>query len=384
MSLCIRIVALFLLLSLLLLPIAARECPEYTPAAPRTAPPALSAEAAVLLDAQSGTLLAQKNADKRLPMASTTKIMTALVALEHLDEAQIITVPPEAIGIEGSSIYLFAGERISVGTLLYALLLSSANDAAVALAITASGSVAAFADAMNEKAAALGLMDTHFCNPHGLPDDAHYTTAKDLARLAAAAMQNERFAEIVSTQRHTAAQNGTDATRLFLNHNKLLSRYEGAVGIKTGFTKKSGRCLVSAARRDGLLLITVTLNAPSDWQDHAHLFDWGFSEYRSFTPDDPCITLNVVGGTANEVTLRAAELPSLTLPADAEVQCITEAPRFLFGGFEKGAVKGRVVCTLNGETIAEIPLVTDAAVARERPAGLFARLRARLAHIFSK
>ncbi len=384
MSLCIRIVALFLLLSLFLLPITAKESPTYTLPAPRTAPPALSAEAAVLLDAQSGTPLMQKNADARLPMASTTKIMTALLALERLDEAQIITVPPEAVGVEGSSVYLFAGEQISVGTLLYALLLSSANDAAVALAIATAGSVAAFADAMNEKAAELGLTDTHFCNPHGLHDEAHYTTARDLARLAAAAMQNERFAEIVSTRRHTAAQNGTDATRLFLNHNKLLSRYEGAVGIKTGFTKKSGRCLVSAARRDGLLLIAVTLNAPSDWQDHANLFDWGFSEYCSFTPDVPDITLPVVGGTAREVTLRAADPPSLTLPADAEVHCITEAPRFLFGGFAEGEVKGRLVCTLDGEQIAEVPLITDAAVERERPAGLFARLRARLAHIFSK
>ena len=211
--------------------------------------PSLSAASAILCDGVSGASLAEKNADARLPMASTTKIMTGLLAIERLSPDAEITVPPQAVGIEGSSVYLFAGERISVRTLLYALLLSSANDAAVALALTVSGSVEAFADLMNARGAELGLTNTRFLNPHGLPEDAHYTTARDLARLSCAALCNPLFAEIVATKRYTAPQEGTDGTRLFLNHNKLLRTYEGALGVKTGFTKKSGRCLVVAPRR---------------------------------------------------------------------------------------------------------------------------------------
>ncbi len=384
MSYFVRVILFFCALALLFaLPATAGEAPYVLPT-PLEKAPDTSALSSILLDAQSGTALAQKNIHARLPMASTTKIMTALVAIERLDLDQTVCVPPAAVGIEGSSVYLYAGEQITVRTLLYALLLSSANDAAVALAIAACGSVEQFAHAMNEKAAALGLTDTHFCNPHGLHDDAHYTTAWDLARLTAAALTNDTFAEIVSTRRYTAAQNGTDATRLFLNHNKLLSRYEGAVGVKTGFTKKSGRCLVSAAKRDGLLLIAVTLNDPNDWQDHAALFDWGFASYRNFTADKGEITLPVVGGQAAEVTLRTQGTLSLTLPCRGEITHTVEAPRFLFGGFAKGEVKGRIVYALDGQKIGEISLVTDSAVARERPAGLFSRIGAFFQHIFSK
>ena len=369
--------ALFVAAALLLLslPVGARD---NTLPAPKTQPPATSARAMALYEPESGIFLAEKNADERLPMASTTKIMTALVALETLPLDGVISVPPEAVGVEGSSIYLYMGEKVTVRTLLYALLLSSANDAAAALAVTAGGSIGDFADMMNAKAAAIGLSDTHFSNPHGLHDEEHYTTARDLARLAAVALENKIFAEIVSTRRYTAPQEGTAATRLFLNHNRLLRTYEGAVGVKTGYTKAAGRCLVGAAERGGLTLVAVTLADPNDWRDHAALFDWGFSEYVGFCPSPAPVSVPVVGGTAGEVQLLPEGSLRLTLPADhAEITASVEAPRFLFGGFDAGEVKGKVVYRVNGAKIGEIPLVTAKGVAAERPLGFFARLKQR-------
>ena len=343
---------------------------------PRGDAPTVSAHAAVLLEANGGTLLFEKNADERRPMASTTKIMTALVVLETLPLDRVVTVPPAAVGVEGSSVYLYAGEQIAVQDLLYGLLLSSANDAATALAIEAGGSIEGFAEMMNKKAEQLGLSGTHFCNPHGLHNEAHYTTARDLARLTAEALHNESFAKIVSTQRYTAQQADTGATRLFLNHNKLLRTYDGAIGVKTGFTKAAGRCLVSAAERDGLTLVAVTLGAPDDWRDHAALLDFGFSEYVSFSPEASCVTLPVVGGTASEVTLIPESSFSLTLPADhAEIECSLEAPRFLFGGIEKGEAKGKLIYRMDGVKLGEVVLVAKDSVGAQAPLGIFARIK---------
>ena len=335
--------------------------PEST--APVTAAPQTSAASYALLDPVSGDLLAARDADTRRPMASTTKIMTALIVLERCDLEAVVTVDPRAVGTEGSSIYLFAGEQIKVRTLLYALMLSSANDAAAALAIHTVGSIEDFAALMNEKAVALGLKDTHFCNPHGLQDEQHYTTARELAILTAAAMKNDTFAEIVATTRYSAPQIGTDACRLFLNHNRLLRTFDGAIGVKTGFTKASGRCLVSAARREGLTLIAVTLNDPNDWRDHTALHEWGFSQYVAFAPDPAPLTLPVVGGTSGEVLLTPSGRLRLTLPAaHGEISCTVEAPRFLFGGFGKDELKGRLVYRMGDTVLGEIPLATADAV----------------------
>ena len=335
--------------------------PEGTAAI--AAAPKTSAASYALLDPVSGELIAEKDADTRRPMASTTKIMTALIVLERCDLEATVTVDQRAVGVEGSSIYLFAAEQIKVRTLLYALMLSSANDTAAALAIHTAGSIEDFAVLMNEKAAALGLKDTHFCNPHGLQDEAHYTTARELALLTAAAMENKTFAEIVATSRYSAPQMGTGASRLFLNHNKLLRTFDGAIGVKTGFTKTSGRCLVSAAGRDGLTLIAVTLNDPNDWRDHAALYEWGFSQYVALAPDPVPFTLPVVGGTSGEVTLTPRGTLRLTLPAThGEINCTVEAPRFLFGGFGENEIKGRLVYRMGDTVLGEIPLVTANAV----------------------
>ena len=210
----------------------------FVPSSAKDAP-ALSAHSAILIEMDGGDAIYQRNADERLPMASTTKIMTALVALENCDVNKTVSVSPEAVGIEGSSVYLFAGERITMEDLLYALLLSSANDAAAAIAIEVGGSIEGFAALMNERAHSLGLENTNFINPHGLYDEQHYTTARELAVIAREAMKHPTFARIVATYKRTAEM-ADGGERLFVNHNKLLSSYEGACGIKTGYTKKAG------------------------------------------------------------------------------------------------------------------------------------------------
>ena len=240
----------------------------------------VSARSAALYDPASKCFLYTKNADTRLPMASTTKIMTALVAIENADLDKSVSISDDAIGTEGSSLYLKRGESMTMRELLMGLMLRSANDAAAAIAYEISGSIEAFAEKMNEKAYQIGALNTNFTNPHGLDDSSHYTTAKDLAIIAAEALRNETFLNIVSTKKYII-KNSDGEARLLTNHNKLLNLYDGAIGVKTGFTKKSGRCLVGAAERDGTRLISVTINAPDDWNDHKALFDYGFLKLKS-------------------------------------------------------------------------------------------------------
>lgn len=235
----------------------------------------VSAKHAVVMDASTGEVLWEKEANTPAPMASTTKIMTAVVVLNTLPLQEVIAVPKEAVGVEGTSAYLKEGELLTVSDLLHALLLSSANDAAVTLAIATAGSISAFAEQMNRLGDALGLTKTHFVNPHGLPDEEHYTTARELALITAYAMHIPTFREIVGRKSYTCHSSLSHHT--FLNHNKLLHMSRDAVGVKTGFTKRSGRCLVGAAERDGSLLISVTLNAPNDWRDHMMLWEYGFA-----------------------------------------------------------------------------------------------------------
>ena len=348
------------------------------PALPPLALPRLSAAAYILTAPEAGVTLAEQAADERRPMASTTKIMTALVVLENCSPDAIVTVPPEAVGIEGSSMYLFAGEVLTVETLLFGLLLSSANDAATALAIFAAGSVAAFADRMNEKAASLGLSGTHFVNPHGLDDPDHYTTARDLAILAAAALRNETFARIAATKAHSVPQNGTGVIRYFRNHNRLLRTCDGAVGVKTGYTKKSGRCLVSAVRREGLLLVAVTLNDPADWQDHATLYDAAFAAYAPLTAPPLPLSLPVVGGRQSTVPLTCGAVPVWLLPRTAAVAWRVETPRFLYAGFKAGTPAGSLSCTVDGEVVLRLPLSTETDVKKAKKPSLFARIKAAL------
>ncbi|MGN0808266.1 MAG: D-alanyl-D-alanine carboxypeptidase family protein [Candidatus Coproplasma sp.] len=219
------------------------------------------------------TLLYSKNIDRKLPMASTTKIMTALLICEDCDLDEVITVPDKAVGVEGSSIYLKYGEEISIKDLLYGLMLVSGNDAACALAIHHSGSVEEFVNRMNERARELGLKNTNFANPNGLPDDNHYTTAYDLCKIACEALKNQTFAQVVSTKHYKGEY------RCFTNKNKLLTTLEGANGVKTGYTEKAGRCLVSSARRNNMQVVCVVLNCYDMFQRSANIINDCFKNY---------------------------------------------------------------------------------------------------------
>jgi D-alanyl-D-alanine carboxypeptidase len=344
--------------------------PEYSLLGVGAVPtPSVSAAAAVLMEASSGEIIWSRSPDAKLPMASTTKIMTALVAIENGNVDDVVTVSCDAVGIEGSSIYLYEGERLTLGDLLSAMLLESANDAATAIAIHIGGSVEGFADMMNAKAAELGLKSTHFTNPHGLDNAEHFTTARELAIIAREAMKNEMFGEIVSTYKKTIPLNETEGVRLLINHNKMLKRYDGACGIKTGYTKKSGRCLVSAAERDGLSFICVTLNAPDDWRDHTEMLDLGFYLYESRTlcgDGEFSYTMPVVGGESEYVILENANAVSLPLPRSAgEVTCTVELPRFLFAEVREGEVVGRLIFSVNGQTVAECDVMAKSSVERK-------------------
>lgn len=322
----------------------------------------ISAESAVLIDASDNTLLFSKNADTRMPMASTTKIMTALVALENGNTDSIVTIPKEAVGVEGSSIYLYEGERLTLLQLLYALMLESANDSAVAIAIEVGGSIDGFAKMMNDKATELGLTDTHFVNPHGLDHSNHYTTARELAIITSEALKNKIFCEIVSTKKITIPLNETEGVRLLINHNKMLQNYEGSIGVKTGFTKRCGRCLVSAAERNGLRLVSVTLNAPNDWNDHTKMLDYGFTSYVHITlasPNTYRLAIPVVGGNDNILICTNTMEMQATLPSlHKEIVCCVEAPRFVLAPIEKGAHIGTISYYCDGKLISESPLIS--------------------------
>lgn len=236
----------------------------------------LSAKSACVIAADSCQVVYEKDSNLKLPMASTTKMMTALVAAESDRWNDIVTVSENAQNQEGSKIYLTAGERIAMSDLVYGLLLNSGNDAAVAIAEHISGSCDEFAKLMNIKAKELGAVNTSFKNPNGLDEEGHYSTAYDLALIGRAVLLNDTLAKIVSTK-EAKIENSTGTVIYLKNHNKLLWRYEGMEGIKTGYTKRSGRCLVTSATRDDVRLVAVTLNAPDDWKDHTNMLDYGFS-----------------------------------------------------------------------------------------------------------
>ena len=239
---------------------------------------AVSAGEAVL-EVSSQRLLWEKDADRVLPMASTTKILTALIIAEECDPEAVVCVPEEAVGVEGSSVYLVAGEKLTVRDLLYGLMLRSGNDCAETLALYHSGSIRAFAGHMNERARQLGAGNSHFCNPHGLPAEGHCTTAADLAKIAAHALQNELFSEIVSARSWRVEDGGCGYARLWNNKNKMLSMYDGADGVKTGYTKEAGRCLVTSATRGGMRLVSVVLDSPSMYERSSEILDSAFSRY---------------------------------------------------------------------------------------------------------
>ena len=315
---------------------------------------AISAQRAILIDAATGRVLYEKNADEQSLIASTTKIMTALVVCQQCNVLDRVKIPKEAVGVEGSSMYLKEGEVLTVQELLYGLMLCSGNDAAVALAIYCGGTVEGFAGLMNDKARSLGLENTHFVNPNGLDAPGHYSTARDLAVLAAYAMEDPIFAQTVSTKQVKCGE------RYLTNHNKLLWQVEGAEGVKTGFTKAAGRILVSSAKREGRRLVCVTINAPDDWRDHAELLNEGFEGYTVEQIVEKGRTLGtteVVGGEGETVELIADEDFSYALRPEESPGIELPEHGFVYAPVVEGAEAGFAYVLLEDTVIGRVPMV---------------------------
>lgn len=323
---------------------------------------AVSAEHAVVMDAATGRVLFERKADERCLIASTTKIMTALIVCEQCNVLDRMCIPKQAVGIEGSSMYLREGEVLTIQELLYGLMLQSGNDAAVALAIYCGGTVEGFAELMNDKARQLGLVNTHFVNPHGLDNPDHYSTARDLAVLAAYAMENPIFAKTVSAKSVKIGQ------RYLSNHNKLLWRLEGADGVKTGFTKAAGRILVSSAFRDGRRLICVTINDPDDWLDHQSLLEDGFKRYHMQTlvhAGDILGTAEVLGGLNGSVHLLADEDFAYPLAEGERVGILLPPIPFVYAPVAWGQQAGSAHVLVDGSPVGKVPLLYGETVEKE-------------------
>ncbi len=370
-------------------PLFAGEVLAPTAAYPSAEPPGISAASAILVD-MDGTVLYERASDKRMSPASTTKIMTALTVLRGgYDLSEAVPIPADAVGVEGSSVYLYAGEELMLSELLDAMLLESANDAAAAIALHIGGTTEGFAAMMNETAEAIGLHDSHFMNPHGLDHEQHYTTARALAEMTRAALEYPAFRETVSTYKKEIPLKGSEGVRLLVNHNRLLKSLDGCIGVKTGFTKKSGRCLVSACERDGLTLICVTLNAPDDWNDHTALYEWGFSRLTRVVLSEvgeQFTALPVVGadggdGTVQTVAVRNEEALSVTMPrAHGEIRKTVQLPRFLYAPVTAGERVGSVVYTSDGRELGRLTLyASESAALYQKPS-----LIETLIHLFKK
>lgn len=315
---------------------------------------AISARRAYAMDAISGKVLYERSPQERSLIASTTKIMTALIACEQCNVLDRMRVPKEAVGIEGSSMYLKEGEILTLQELLYGLMLSSGNDAAVALAIYCGGTVEGFAGLMNDKAHRLGMTGTHFENPNGLDSPGHYSTARDLAVLAAYAMENPVFRQTVSTKSIRIGD------RYLTNHNKLLWRISGAEGVKTGFTKAAGRILVSSAQREGRRVVAVTIDDPNDWSDHQKLLENGFSRYetrRVINKGETVGTMEVAGGQRQKVTVLASEDLDFSLAPDEQVQLALSGSGFLYAPAVEGAAGPDCYALLGGKALAKVPTI---------------------------
>lgn len=318
-----------------------------------------SAKAAVVIDGCTGEILYSQNCDTRLPMASTTKIMTALLLCElGGDLTKEIVTTREMVTVEGSSMGLQVGDTVSYHDLLYGMMLASGNDAANTTAIAIAGSVKDFVDLMNKRAEEMGLENTHFVTPSGLDADGHYTTAYELAIITKEALNNEEFAKAVASESARLCYGNPPYNRTLTNHNKLLKMYDDVIGVKTGYTKKSGRCLVSASRKDGKFVIAVTLNDSNDWTDHRSLLDLGLSliESKKYSPTEDNIAVEVVDG--NRVSL---SVPSalINTTANSEVTYEIKLPAFLYSPIKPGQQIGSISYFSNGNSVCELPIVAN-------------------------
>ncbi len=339
-------------------------------------PSELSAVSAILIEAETGTVIYEKNADAQRAMASTTKIMTAILTIEAGDLDTEFVADSYAIRVEGTSMGLQEGDRVSRRDLLYGILLPSGNDAANAAAVSVGGSIGGFVDMMNEKAEELGLSSTHFVTPSGLDANGHYTTARDLARLTAYAMENDTFREIVCCTSAQVEYGNPPYLRTLYNSNKMLTRYEGAIGVKTGFTDNARRCLVSAAERDGVTLIAVTLNAGDDWNDHTKMLDYGFTQVKSFPLELSCSERVAVAGTGQSVEVYAEQDEIALLPSQRErLTRRVMLPKFVYGSVRRGEELGYIEFSIDGKAVKTCSLYASSSVtAPEEELSLWQRL----------
>lgn len=319
----------------------------------------VAAKGAVLIDADSGRVLFGQDENRVLPMASTTKVMTALLAIERTSLDEVVTAGKNASGVPGTSLYLSVGEQLSMEHMLYGLMLRSGNDAAVAIAEHVAGSVEAFAELMNARAAQLGA-DAHYVNPHGLDADGHGISALGLALVMREAMRHPEFRRITGTRRKIIPWVGNEYSRVLENKNRLLRTYEGATGGKTGFTNKAGRCLVFSAEREGLSLIGAVLNCPTWFDTATLLLDYGFERFRAeaaYESGEAVTTLPVKGGEVKEVAAVAAGPLKAAVPVGSPVETVRRLPDALHAPVRAGEVLGTAELRCDGEVLARCDLV---------------------------
>lgn len=305
----------------------------------------VSAESAVVLNADTGEILYSKNPYEKRGMASTTKIMTSLIALEYANLTDTVKAKLSDVTVEGTSIGLKEGDEVSLETLVAGMLLESGNDAANVTATMIAGSKEKFSELMNKKAKELGMLSTSFKNPSGLTEEGHYSTAYDMAILASIAIKNQKFRELCSTRSYKATYGTPQYQRTFYNHNKFLNVFDGALGIKTGFTKASGRCLVTAAERDGVTLVAVTLNARDDWNDHVKMMEYAFGilEIKTADFDADGIKISVVGSQKKQVSIKLSSPLSFASTKDfKDYETVVYVKQFLYAGVNEGDYVGWV------------------------------------------
>ena len=318
--------------------------------------PEINSLAAVLINAETGEILYSKNHDEKLPMASTTKIMTALLTLEEENLDEKFTVNPDAIRVEGTSMGLREGDKISLYELSVGMLLSSGNDAARAAAFKISGSEEAFLQKMNERASLLGLKNTNFETATGLDKEGHGSSALDMALLGAHALENELFKNLTSQKSVSVCFGNPEIKRTLYNHNKLLLLDDDIIGVKTGYTKKAGRCLVSAKEKDGVRLVAVTLKASDDFNTHLKLFDYGFSKVKETSFKEESFSLPLVGGDKETISLSASQK---TVFHTGEIETRIYLPKFIYAGVKKGDVLGEKKFFSCGKEIDSVPIVAS-------------------------
>lgn len=343
--------------------------------------PDISAESYVLYCADNGNIITSKNEHKKMKPASTTKLMTTLITLEEAAASDKQVKFTKEMTAEGSSMYLEVGNVVTLRDLAAGMMMASGNDAANAAAVTVAGNSEKFAERMNERASQIGMKDTHFVTPSGLDNENHYSTAYDLALLMSYALENDDFAELTSQKSATVNFiKPDDKKTTYANHNKLLSLYDCCIGGKTGYTIAAGRCLVSAAKKDGLTLVCVTLNDRNDWNDHISLYDYGFSNFACFESKDTDYIFDIpcVGGTADSTTVVGEKDIKLVVPASDKENIVRKVycDSFLYAPIKENQSVGVIEYTLDNDILASNNLIAMKTVnSKKENKNIFTRIK---------